>query len=290
MTGPSFGLRIRTQLPSIGCCAYCWEQSSDLTTEHIIPRSLGGRIEFLKSSCERCRKITQKFEEDCARKTFFQYRVRAGYPASAPKEWPKTFKFPKLMPDGSQQLVDMPSNKIPRILMMLEFPVAGILRDRPPNAGVQTRPWFSTNRQDHSALAGTETETTFHTLSFCRMIAKIAHSYAVATIDPSCFPNFRFLLCELIRTGEVNPFHVVGGDSKIPSVATNQPHHWIDLVLTSHGERRFLAAKIRLFAYRGAPVYHGVVAELVNPALPIVSSAAALKELGQKTDKTRDHG
>src|ERR1044071_7473115 len=71
------------QLPTVfgplNKCVYCGaEPPTPLTKEHVLPQGLGGGIILLKSSCDPCRKITQKFEETTLRKMYLPYRFRAG--------------------------------------------------------------------------------------------------------------------------------------------------------------------------------------------------------------------
>ena len=206
-------------------------------------------------------------------------------PASARHEWPKSFSILKDGPNGQKIETHVPAKEIPRLLVMMTFPVAGILRDRDPTVHVSMQPWYSVHRGDLSKIIGVRHEGEFHTLSFCRMIAKIGHCFATATINQSYFSNLDFLLCDFIRTGSGSPFHLVGCDSLIPPAEAGAPHHTIDLMLTSNKQRQFLAAKVRLFGYRAAPVYHAVVAELINRSLPLTYNDAALEEMQRKADK-----
>jgi hypothetical protein len=61
----------------LGRCVYCGS-THQLSTEHIVPRGLGGNIIFPRASCEKCRKITHAFETICMRQNFLYFRVHTG--------------------------------------------------------------------------------------------------------------------------------------------------------------------------------------------------------------------
>ena len=48
----------------LGRCMYCDSDGGGLalTTEHIIPGGLGGRLELPESSCQMCQELTQDLE------------------------------------------------------------------------------------------------------------------------------------------------------------------------------------------------------------------------------------
>jgi len=54
------------KLGAVGKCIYCGGLD-ELSDEHIIPYSLGGRIVLPKSSCVNCAKVTMKIEQHVSR-------------------------------------------------------------------------------------------------------------------------------------------------------------------------------------------------------------------------------
>jgi hypothetical protein len=95
-------------------------------------------------------------------------------------------------------------------------------------------------------------------LAFARMLAKIAHSFAVARMGIN---KFNPLLLDLIlgRTEVVT--HLVGGDLDPPPAVTDYGHS-LDLRPECRvGGRTFVVATVRLFAQFGAPQYYVVVGE-----------------------------
>lgn len=58
----------------VGACIYCGDRTPPLSREHVLPRGLGGgtapeghpnALVLQNASCEPCRRITQKIEEQC---------------------------------------------------------------------------------------------------------------------------------------------------------------------------------------------------------------------------------
>src|SRR4051794_27690090 len=75
-------LRARTY-PAVGRCIYCDAQLGDavLTTEHIIPESLGGMLVLPEASCTDCQKFTSAFEGINAGRLFKPIRRQFRFPS-----------------------------------------------------------------------------------------------------------------------------------------------------------------------------------------------------------------
>lgn len=56
-------LRSMADLPSLHAneCIYC-SSKDDLSSEHVVPYAWGGVLQIHRGSCEKCRRITQGFE------------------------------------------------------------------------------------------------------------------------------------------------------------------------------------------------------------------------------------
>jgi hypothetical protein len=105
----------------------------------------------------------------------------------------------------------------------------------------------------------------FSALSFARMLAKIAHSYAMAKLGPT---KFRPFLTNLILGESPSyPSHFVG------SVDRPQPKSDVRHQIALDWEHRidgrlFLVARIRLFGEYSMPVHTVVVGEPIDAPLP----------------------
>ena len=79
----------KTVLDPAGVCIYCGAVE-ELTSEHVIPFSLGGKVELPEASCKDCRDATSKIELSIARKSLHVPRAVAGYPSRRKKGYPQT--------------------------------------------------------------------------------------------------------------------------------------------------------------------------------------------------------
>jgi hypothetical protein len=60
----------------------------DLSLEHVVPLSLGGRVEIPSASCKKCRDITSQIEMKLARNSLHVHRAVAGFPSRRKKRYP----------------------------------------------------------------------------------------------------------------------------------------------------------------------------------------------------------
>lgn len=102
------------KIPGIERCIYC-ENHDNLTDEHIIPYSIGGRIILQKSSCLDCCKITQKFEQFIARNFLGIPRAVAGIQRRKKRERPKFGKVCLKDKNGIKKRVNVPIRDVPII-------------------------------------------------------------------------------------------------------------------------------------------------------------------------------
>lgn len=92
----------KTVFKPANICIYCKNKSGVLSTEHIIPFSMGGKFELPKASCKSCSTITSKFEMDVARRLYHVvralYGVQSRRPQKIPKNSPVIIKYGKYGP------------------------------------------------------------------------------------------------------------------------------------------------------------------------------------------------
>jgi hypothetical protein len=121
------------------------------------------------------------------------------------------------------------------------------------------------------------------TVLFSQMLCKIAHAFASAEILRD---NFDALLPDFISQVPVKTenddrrYYLVGGDTNWQEP---EPYlHELGLGIYEVGADTFLIARIRLFAFMGAPVYHVVVG-----TIPESKRAAAIARLSSNNSRTQ---
>jgi hypothetical protein len=192
-------------------CVYCGKKSPEvvLTLEHIIPKGLKGYLKLPGGSCTGCASITKKFEQIVLRTMFGEARIHIGMGWGRKKEQPLAATVKAKTGDGFK-VTAIPIGEHPFCLAMVDLPPPGIL-------------WSLTKIERHEKLRvvfhllqgdfqkriekiGSEVilEQIGITPEFHRMLAKIAHSYAMALIadigdfrpvSTRYYPSRRFKRC-----------------------------------------------------------------------------------------------
>jgi hypothetical protein len=158
----------------LGRCVYCGS-THQLSTEHIVPRGLGGNIIFPRASCEKCRKITHAFETICMRQNFLYFRVHTGlhqHPNERPTHLPVRIRGKGsrlVLPSAHPNYLGLPTLLRPGILsgaaLGMPYIVRGFQITNPKNLHkVQSQ-------YDKSEYF--EVDYTFHLIPFAKMLAKI---------------------------------------------------------------------------------------------------------------------
>lgn len=76
-------------IPAANECIYCGN-TEDLSKEHIIPLSLGGKIVIPKASCASCRDLTSSIEHKISRQSFHLARAIYKLPTRRPLDYPQS--------------------------------------------------------------------------------------------------------------------------------------------------------------------------------------------------------
>ena len=255
--------------PPVGRCIYCRAHSNNLKLEHIVPFGLAGNALLLpKASCTRCESITGGFEQTCLRTIFGRFRIRIGAPTRNPKDRPKTLDLVRVRRESTGSFTtlsveEIPSQEFPLAFIGLRLRPAGILEGLPPSPNVNGELWSRLSDQDMERFkTGGNQEGIFlgkfKPIVFARLLAKIAHAYAIAEMG---FGSFRPLVTDLIL-GETDTLSVwVGGDWDIPPATPDGIYELACNIVTAQG-KRFVVVTLRLFSFFGTPKYHVVVGEL----------------------------
>ena len=256
--------------PSLNQCIYC-DSTTSLTDEHIIPLGLGGRAILPKSSCTGCAGKISPVERTCLRTMFGPLRVYYELPTRRPKDRPKTFPLKvKRTSDADWSLIEVDRNVYPFLILFpfLEMPdeLTGVTREGDRGAKVQNL-WIRgasfrdgvTAHLEKLAAALHVSEimptATVSAPDFFRLLAKIAHAFAVAELGLDAFDPY---LIPLIRDGATsNSVQYVGGmhHEEPPTPHLNE----LSLIPRSGRPRDTVTVKVRLLSALGTPSYFIVV-------------------------------
>ncbi len=250
---------------SPGKCIYCGKKE-DLSDEHIIPYALGGNLILEKSSCPKCAAKTSGFELTCLRTMYGPLRLLYGLPTRRPQKRPKKLPLKvKFSPDETEhQIVMMDQEKYPFIITFPYFEKLGIINgDQIHQSGgpKSKRFWIKGASPYHSfhglmrqllyELKAYEVfpESKADVPAFCKLLAKIAHSFAVAEIGLSKFNSF--LEPIIVEEQLSHCMHYIG------SMGNNEPPENIlhDLKVLELNNINAIFIKIRLLCKLGTPTY-----------------------------------
>jgi hypothetical protein len=245
--------------PPVGRCIYCDSHSSvGLGDEHVIPYSLNGTMILRKASCARCAGVTSRQELIVARGVFHQVRTTSSMRTrrKLPTEFPLILTFP----DRREEIAMVPEDIYPANLVLPKFVPPALLSGQPSNGNFRFTyvRWVRASEAHDEFVrsrgaSGSEVKIILQPQQFSRVLAKMAHSFAVAELG---LDGFCPILLDLIhgRNVEVAP-ELVGCEIEIPPAASGRLH---EIGFVSHPE--YVVVRIRLFASsavdaKGTPVY-----------------------------------
>ena len=276
----SFLTRMKRRLTyePVGRCIYCGATEVRLTAEHIIPESLGGMLILPAASCDACATETGAFEGRCAGQMFRGPRRILGLPqknrGSKRKTKPDLFS---VKADGRS--VEVEAHELPAMLVMFTFNPPGILVNAQPtenfagSISIQQLPGFvdrfSRMRGKHGFKDQIALPVKGTAADHGRLLAKIAHAYAVAELS---IEGFRpFLTNIILNKPPLHIRHYVGG--LFGDAPKGDDLHEILLGHEFWGDTR-VVVEIQLFADRAMPKYVVVAGErLPKLGRPLASMA-----------------
>jgi hypothetical protein len=178
-------LNIPTVYSPVGSCIYCGQSTGKLSKEHIIPLALGGTQILPKASCPSCAKINQKIEEFCLRPMLGPLRIRLNLPTRHPKERPEKVDLELHHNDGRREMKTIPATEYPRFFPGFRWPEPGLVRGLPPSDTFEGELIVRFNDEElkrHMIASAKLKLFAVNVDAFARMLAKIAHAYAVAQL------------------------------------------------------------------------------------------------------------
>lgn len=212
------------QHPIIGSCIYCGSKSK-LSDEHVLPYGLGGKLVLKKASCVDCARVTARLEERLLRGQWWPYRKILGVKT-------RSGTYPKYRPVhlvpllGEKRSVQVLSDDYP-VVIFFEFDtpslLANKLRPETPFAKSafikQIRPNPSRILEDGALRAllpweKVEYPMNFESSDILRLVAKIAHGYAIHQNGLAACKDY-FLPKLILGNGDGALTHVGGCSSEL---------------------------------------------------------------------------
>lgn len=249
----------------VGRCIYCGNEHATLTDEHLIPLGLGGKHIMPKASCkEKCNKITGRFEGVVQRTIYGDFRIRNRLPTRRPRERPKTREIGVVTESGAATK-HVPADEFPAPMWVYLFGMAGILLNAPEHLDVSNGNMATIHNGEElttfAAKHGWDRTTSMRYMpnEFRRMLLKIGHGYAVATLG---YDGFRHIAVPYFMEEGRNLSYLVGQNSEFEPMMSGGWH-----VIRLHTRRIIsgqlaVVAEIRLFSSTGTPTYHAVVGQI----------------------------
>lgn len=272
------------RLGSVGVCIYCLRTPPEvrLTKEHVIPKGLGGNLVLIDASCEKCAGVTGRFEQKLLRDTFRNVRGALGISSGRRKKDRQTHAIVKRGVRPNQTEHELPfSENMPFMGVFMSTPGPPNIfhgqnaPDSPYVLNYIFPPLFKPRMQallKKQFGEGTyELLATFWDGNFCQMLAKIAHSFAVAHLGVDGFKPY---LTEYIRAKDPpRDFTYIGGQALD---LDNPALHDITLVVALKrvrtvlgiAEKAFVLVELNLLANCRAPNYVIAVGEPIGDLRP----------------------
>jgi HNH endonuclease len=258
--------------PAIGKCIYCGCTSKRLTEEHIIPLGLGGDLILPEASCEDCNAITGTVVEGpCLQKMLIAPRTHWKIKTRRPKKRPTMLPVGIGEPEKDFEWRGASITDHPLAFGLPVFAPAGILTNEPPRREFHLlTAWaYKSDEADDRLKAHGETAGMWQWFSpelFCRMLAKIAHSFVVAELHLDSF--VAFLPDIILGRSEIISHHVGGTIAPdVPPTSTpagSELQH--DLAIYYRSVRDgppVVSATVQLFSTLHAPVYEVIVGRML---------------------------
>lgn len=267
----------RMRYDPVNRCIYCGRTPPDvaLTDEHIIAQGLRGNLILPAASCTDCAEVTGRFEQFYMRETQDALRTNFGIFGKRRKKERRTTIPLKIEDHEGSRIVHTQPGDYP-FLLVNALPsraelISGVTAKRTFDSKISL---FVANRQALDNMSGKKIAApgNHNSIPFVRMLAKIAHAFAVAEYGPNSFKPF---LTDIIRKDDQQAWEDIWrryiGTVDEEGEAFSPNLHEIRLEPCVINGRFLLVCTIRLFAFlKGcSPVYEVVVAEHWNASFPI---------------------
>ncbi len=249
-----------TRIETKGKCIYCGRSGIKLTDEHVLPYFIGGMHVLCDASCEKCAKITSKFERDVAKGMWEDGRTSYDAPSRRKKKRKKHILLDDQYNPGEK--LKIPYSEYPAPMVFYFMNEAGILNGASKTVDTSGA-WLLKTIVDETKLQkfekkypGQLTASFMHAPdSFARMLAKIGYGQILCSLDPD---DFNPICLPYILGTEKNLSYIVGS-----SVEVLEPLKRVSYSMSTHtfsdNKQMLIIAEIRLLSDNHTPSYHVVI-------------------------------
>lgn len=254
----------KRRYPSVGTCIYCRTIQPPLSDEHVIAYGLDGGDILPDASCKACAAITSKVEAHCLRKLFMPARFHLNQRSR--KGLPKTLPVEAII-SGLKTNRELTAAEHPGMLWSWAFDPPYILdglnpMGLPRGGRISMRALNADSNERLIKLGDVTLPAGFDSTLFARMIAKIAHAYAVVQRGLN---GFRPLALEaILEEVPTDIWYVVGGRST--PLPGNDFHRLgiteREVITRDFRRKKLLVVMVQLFADFDMPAHEVVVGEL----------------------------
>jgi len=246
--------------PPLNRCIYCGTVEDPLSREHIIPYALGGKLVIPRASCPEHASITSQVELEVTRMGYGYHRATVGAPTRRPGRHAEvlssTVEVSGKDPSGATVTRTVPIAQIPPYQVIPRLSPPGVLAGRPAGADGSFRlethiPESNPLRRLRERLGLIEICSpvrSFPFTPFARMLAKIAHCFAVAELGSSAFSS---RLLPLILGEPDTQFYLVGELDPVERQSKSALRHRVVEV----NDERWLVVEISLHILPHLPRY-----------------------------------
>ena len=239
----------------------------------MIPYALGhNTLVFEKSSCTRCAKIIQPYEQEILSKQLGNFRLQVDAPSRTKRKLrPKTIEIPFVEVDRQANIIrDLGTRSFaiadaPLALNLWELPEARLLHGGAARAEGAGRPWSFTEARANDINRQVALETGANHVAmkvgevnrdhFLRFLAKTAHAYSVAELGIDGFSPY---LNDIILNERHDLSEYVGGTFPLSADEIRQAD---SVFLAIGGLDHLVAVRLQFYPSLNSPGYAVIVGE-----------------------------
>lgn len=250
----------------VGRCIYC-DASEKLSDEHIIPYSFGGNLVLRQASCLACAAKTAGLEQHVCDTILQSTRVHRVFPTRG-----KRAPVKELFVSTNGVAHKISKDIHPGAMFLPWFSPPWFPEHRPFSVSMTGGSLWGTAPNPVERLKGlppgTGLSVKFKPDKFARVLAKIAHGFAVLSLGTEGFDPFlkKVIISEEGEVGRFVGMTPFGVNSK-PPVADGHLH-LLDLDFVTNDDVRYVVARIQLFCDWEKSPHYVVICGTLRGDLP----------------------